>query len=140
MVSCILVMAKVFAPPRNHTSPATIPPLTLDSPSHSQDLPVAQAEPGLIHIADSVGEKEVFHEKSSTSFSRGGDQDNFSIEFTRLQAEEASERETLERTSPISSLPIGYGIRAQTTTRSILGVLIPSPPNLLPHTRPQSNF
>lgn len=109
MVSRILAMAKAFAPPRSHTLSTVAPSLGPDAPVHSQGPPVVPSEPGPTLVTNSVGEREVPPGKLQISHSLEEEQDNFSLEFARLQEKVASDREALERGSPASSFPPGPG-------------------------------
>jgi hypothetical protein len=124
-------MAKAFAPPRSHNLPTTTSSPGLAAPLHSPGVPVAPSEAGPILAADSVGEREVPSRKSPTSPSLREDQDDFSLEFTRLQEEVASDREALERGSPVSLLQTGPESPAPATTCAILGTST-SPPSIPP--------
>lgn len=83
MVGRILAMARAYALPRGRNPPATIPSSGLVVPLQFPCVPTASRTTGPI-LADSTGEKEASPRKSPTSHSSGEEQDNFSVEFTRL--------------------------------------------------------
>jgi hypothetical protein len=126
MVGRILAMAKVFTPPSSQNPPTAISSLGLVAPLHSPGVPVARSEAGPTIAVDSVREEEVPLRKSPTSPSLGEDQDNFSLEFNRLQEEVASKREVFEKgssvpilsTGPKSPTPITTLVVPETSTSS----------------------
>jgi hypothetical protein len=140
MVNRILAMAKIYAPPRSASLPAADLSPRLLEPLHSPSLPVISLEPGPIHVTDRTEERKALPRQLPTSSLQGEEQDNFSLEFTRLQEEVAFNREALERASPTSLLPTGSGSLTPTTACTVPETSTSSPPNLPPQARPRSNF
>jgi hypothetical protein len=103
MVSRILAMAKTFAPPRSHILPTTIPSSEPGVPPHSQGPLANPSEPGITPVTGNVGEGDAPPGQLQASPVGEEEQDNFSVEFARLEEEVASDREALARNSPAGS-------------------------------------
>jgi hypothetical protein len=140
MVSRILAMAKVFTPPSSQNPNATVPSPGIAASLNSSGVPAARSQVRQTTATDGIVEGNVPARKLPPSPSLGEAQDNFSLEFDRLQEEVASEREAFEEGLSMPILPTGPEPSAPVLIRVVPGPSSPDHPISPPLTGPQSNF